>query len=428
MPKIDLTTRFINTPLLLSLESADSIRMQAPASLQIEDHTAEADAKMFDMAFGDKAGKPYRMAGNVAIIPISGTLLHRVSWSGWGITGYDYVRSMFDLALADPDVAGIVFDVNSGGGEVAGAFDLADHIYSNRDTKPSMSIVDEHAYSAAYLLGSAAGQMSVPQTGGAGSIGVVTMHADMSKMLDKFGIDITFIHAGKHKVDGNPYEPLSADVRKRIQARIDDSYNLFVDAVSRQRGLSAGDVKATEAQTFSAQEALDLGLVDAVASPIEAMTAFVAELNGGTKETVMAQHQKATPSAGQQGASASGEATFTQADLDNARAEGFNDGSKAERERHAAVLASEHYKGRETLAVKMLGNAHLSADEVNEMLSATPVVDKQASAGSHFEQAMSDTPNPNVGADMQDQGGEEDVGARMLRHYQGATGMTIDQQ
>lgn len=420
---LDLRARMLNAPLMMSQQHAEALAALAPESFLIDAEPSNADEMMFDWNFTEARSKPYKMNGKVAVIPITGTLLNRFNWSYSGATGYDYIRAVFDMALADDDVQGIVFDVHSGGGQVDGCFELADHIYANRGVKPSMAIVNSHAYSAAYMLASSAGKMSVPTTGGAGSVGVVTMHTDMSQMLSDIGIKITFIHAGAHKVDGNPYEALPESVRARIQAEIDESYGMFVNAVARNRNLSSEAVRGTEARCLSAKESLSLGMVDAVASPQEALSAFVADLNGETKGTVMANENKATQSAGQAANASGEEKLFTQADLDAAKAEGVKEGRTQERERFSAVIDNEAFAGRESLAKKMLANPSLSADEINEMLSeAQTVVPAQTQASNAFESAMETTGNPEVGAESQENPEGENA---LLRDYALAAGLKV---
>src|SRR5690625_5958075 len=135
-------------------------------------------------------------------------------------TGNTYIRKAFERGMADPDVARIAIVINSGGGEVAGNFDLVDTIRGYRGQKPIEAFVDEHAYSAAFSLESAADRIHVPRTGGVGSVGVVTAHIDVSEALQKQGVKFEFIHAGKHKVEGNSYEPLSAEARNQMQTQI----------------------------------------------------------------------------------------------------------------------------------------------------------------------------------------------------------------
>lgn len=427
---IDLRTQLVNTPLLMTQESAESFAALAPESFMIEDHSMSEGDGMNTFVSSGQDHKLYKMADDTAIIPIQGTLLHRVNWSGWGITGYGYIQAAFDMALADPDVRLIVFDVRSGGGEVNGVFELAEHIYKHRSDKPSLAILDSHAYSAAYLLASAAGSMTIPKTGGAGSIGVVTMHMDHSKAMEQWGVKITFIHAGKHKVDGNPYEALPADVRDRIQARVDDSYNLFVNAVSDHRGMTTEKVKATEAQTFSATEALELGLVDAIASPNEAFASFVADQYGNSQgETFMNNSQNASDAgSGSDQANKDDEIMFTQYQLNAAKTEGVT----TERARFASVLANEHYAGREDLAQEMLSSTDLSAEQINQMLSkASPVVNAEVvdSKGSDaFASAMGDSKNPEVGADAEQQSADSDgeAATSMLANYTAATGQKLN--
>lgn len=416
MSQIDLRQHLCDVPLLMCPESLRALMNSQ--QFQVPDMTLDAERAMFGYEFGDRdrQQKPYRMVEGAAIIPITGALLHRVGFSGWGITGYNYIRKMFDTALADPDVKGIVFDVNSGGGQVDGAFDLADHIYANRGKKPSTAIVDSHAYSAAYLLASSAGSISVPNTGGTGSIGVVTMHVDWSKALSDYGMAITFIHAGKHKVDGNPYQSLPGDVKDRIQSRIDGTYDLFVAAVARNRGMTDKAVRKTEALTFSAEDSVQLGLADSVSSPDEALSKFIGLIRSVKQEGSMSATNQ-NPVVGQQ-ATTQGE-TFTKADLEQAKAEGYEQGVAAERKRFVDVLDSEHFADHAKTAKLMLSNGKLSAEEINNMLASLPKVVQSASNA--FATAMDVTGNPDVGADAPADK-QEDSTKRILGNYVVASG------
>src|SRR5690625_6800315 len=98
--------------------------------------------------------------------------------------------------MADPDVARIAMVINSGGGEVAGNFDLVDTIRGYRGQKPIEAFVDAHAYSAALSLASAADRIHVPRTGRVGSVGVVTAHIDVSEALQKQGATLEVSDGG----------------------------------------------------------------------------------------------------------------------------------------------------------------------------------------------------------------------------------------
>ncbi|NEJ83591.1 S49 family peptidase, partial [Rhizobium leguminosarum] len=151
--------------------------------------------------------RPYIVKNGILMIPVKGVLLFGVGYAiGDYATGYVYIAKALERGLADPQVKGIAFIIDSPGGHVAGNFDLADKIFNARGQKPIHAFAAENAYSAAYSIASACKTVTVARTGGLGSIGVVTVHLDASKAIDGAGLKVTFIHYGKHKVDGNAYE------------------------------------------------------------------------------------------------------------------------------------------------------------------------------------------------------------------------------
>jgi signal peptide peptidase SppA len=220
----------------------------------------------------------------VAVIEVSGVLVHRGAWIGQssGQTSYEGIAAQLAAAASDPAVRGIALEIDSFGGEVAGVFDLADAIRAARSAKPVWAFVAEHAFSAGYALASQADRIILPRTGAVGSIGVVVMHADLSGQLSDTGVTVTLIHSGAHKVDGNPYAPLPDPVRARIQGEIDAIRSLFAETVAAGRGrsLTAEAALATEAECLRGAEAVAAGLADEVSDPASAFAAFAAAVNG----------------------------------------------------------------------------------------------------------------------------------------------------
>lgn len=293
-----LAQRLFNRPLLITPDKAeliiaalmgrlgimrlDVIERNGVRSLSGDKLAAVAEAYMAEAEdYDDRVyRRGYEIREGVAIIQVEGTLVNRLGtlrpYSG--MTGYDGLRTCFLNALEDREVKGIVFDMNSPGGEVSGCFDLVDTIAAAAGTKPVWAILDDMACSACQALASACDRTVLPRTGYAGSVGVVTMHVDWSSALKADGIAVTLIFAGAHKVDGNPYEPLPVSVRRDIQAEIDKVYQLFVGTVAKYRGLSAEKVRAMEARVFMGQDAVSAGLADAVQAPDEAFADLVASL------------------------------------------------------------------------------------------------------------------------------------------------------
>ena len=274
-----LSDRLLNTPLLIHPAKAEVIlgalsgRIGFEAGLfNVEEGAEGPVASRFvgSTRRGDGSASIARTADGVAIIPILDTLVNRGAWldSRSGLTSYEGIAAQLRAAGQDPDVRSVLLDISSPGGEAAGMAGLADLIRSVRQTKPITAFVNDMAASAAYGIASAASEIVISPTSIVGSIGVVMLHADRSGELAAQGVKPTLIFAGSHKVDGNPFEPLSDAVRADLQASVDAHYRQFIDTVALGRGsrLTANMARATEARTFIGLEAIALGLADRVAS------------------------------------------------------------------------------------------------------------------------------------------------------------------
>jgi signal peptide peptidase SppA len=216
----------------------------------------------------------------IALVPILGPLAKRGSFldSLFGFGNYEDVQARFDAAVTDPSIDAILLEIDSPGGEAAGAFDLADKIYAARGSKPVWAIANDSAFSAAYAIGSAADKLFLTRTGGVGSIGVLAAHVDQSGYDEKQGVKVTTLFAGTRKNDFNAHEPLSEDAAGFLQAEVNRLYGLFVDTVSRNRSISADTVRATEAGLFFGDDAVKAGLADGVGTFESAVQSLAATL------------------------------------------------------------------------------------------------------------------------------------------------------
>lgn len=280
-----LAQRLFNVPLAIQPAKAEVV-MAALADrfglAKLFRPTGEAVVLANVDTTGDEAAqyRPYEVVEGVAIIPIQGTLVQKLGTMRpySGMTGYDGIRANLSMALSDASVKAIMLDIDSPGGEVAGCFDLTDAIYRARGSKPIWAVLSESAYSAAYAIASACDRITVPRTGGTGSVGVICMHVDFSEALSTAGVAVTLIHYGARKADGSPYRPLADKTLERFQADVDAMGELFVETVARNRGLPAAKVRATEAGTFLGARGVKVGFADAVMAPDEAFRSLLAEL------------------------------------------------------------------------------------------------------------------------------------------------------
>lgn len=268
-PLPHLATRIFDTPLLIAPQKLEVILAALAPRLGIE-----APSFTAAVSVEKAARKPYEVTPDgIAIIPVEGTLVHKTR----GIDALSGLRSYVDIqqeiedAATDPTIKGILLEIDSPGGEVAGAFDVADTVYSARAMKPLVAVANNDAFSAAYLLASAAQRLYVSRTSGVGSVGVIVSHLDVSGNDEKMGYRYTIVSAGARKADFNPHAPLSEEAKGVLEGEIARTYGLLVNTVARNRGLPEAAVRGTEAGLYFGSDALNVKFADCLGTRQDAL-------------------------------------------------------------------------------------------------------------------------------------------------------------
>lgn len=279
MPElVRLASLIFNQPHLITPEAADAI-LQA-----LDGRIGEIGASRF-------AGTPvvnregrwqgYNVTSRgAAIVPVIGELTNRGAYLGAssGLVSYEGLRQQLRNAASDPNVRGIVLDIDSPGGMASGMNETADLVRAIAQEKPVIAVANSLVASAAYGIASGATKIVATQSSQLGSIGVIYIHADRSQELAKRGIKVTIIHAGAHKADGNSFMPLPESVRADIQARVDKVYSAFIATVLAGRPqLTERQVRDTEARVYMGSDAVEAGLADEVGT----FDGAVAEVEAG---------------------------------------------------------------------------------------------------------------------------------------------------
>jgi capsid assembly protease len=276
-----VTSRLLNTPLLLrpakcEIVVAALMDQLGIAKLNTIDGVSLGVVELRQQANDAMEGERretrfYDVVDGVAIIPVQGSLMQRVGGLDpySGAVGYNQIDRKMIEANHDPNVRAILLDIDSPGGEVAGCFDLARKIASmsrRNGGKPIIGAANEQACSAGYALISACDEIYMPETGMVGSIGVWTLLADLTRALDKGGIEITMIRAGDRKARGGPYERADKETFKKLQDWVEETRQQFATLVADNRKLSTAAVLAQEGDWFTGDDALTRGLVDGIGS------------------------------------------------------------------------------------------------------------------------------------------------------------------
>lgn len=241
------------------------------------------------------APNPYAASKEIAVIQVLGPIFPRANLmtSISGATSISKLQAQFRAAMEDPNVGGIILNVDSPGGEVTGVSEFAQMLFEARGKKPVTAYVPGMAASAAYWLASAAEEIVAADTAEAGSIGVVAAYSDDKEAQKKRGITT-------HEIVSSQSPNKRPDVstpegRKQIQTVVDDLASIFVSTVARNRGVTEDHVLENfgAGGMFVASRAVERGMVDKVGTFESVVKSFEAKMkaqedqlfNGGFMNT-----------------------------------------------------------------------------------------------------------------------------------------------
>jgi signal peptide peptidase SppA len=201
---------------------------------------------------------------------------------------YRNVQEALLQAKDDSQVSAVLLDIDSAGGTSEALQETAVLVRETAKVKPVYAYTQTKMLSAAYWLASQATKVLASPASIVGSIGVVAMHYDMSKKMEKEGIQVTVLRSAESKAVPNIYEPLSEEAREKLQQIVNNLHEKFVEAIKTARNLSNED-KWANGKAFSAQEALELGLVDELVLPFELKSYISKQNNANPMDNIIEQ-------------------------------------------------------------------------------------------------------------------------------------------
>lgn len=296
--------------------------------------------------------EPFQRDGNVAIIPVVGTLVKANSLFSCDATYADLKQSISAAAKAK-GIDAIILDGDTPGGTVAGVQETGDFLAKVNQKKPLYGWVDDLAASAGYWLLSQTRMIGAHQAADIGSIGVLTVHYDRSAKDQKSGIKRTILAVGDMKAAGNDTEPLDESTRAYIMDRLEQTYGLFIGAVTKGRPqLSADAIRSMQSRVYKATQAREMGLIDHVMGRDEYIDVVKKQTRGaaifpvkGAKAMTLAELRAEHPDLVSQIEAAAREGMITSAAHDaaivTARSEATTEARTAALALHSAVFGED---------------------------------------------------------------------------------------
>ena len=171
-------------------------------------------------------------------------------------------------ARQDDEVAAILFEVDSPGGEVTAADEIHRELTLFKESRADRRIVvlvHDLAASGGYYVSVPADRIIAQPTALIGSIGVILQTLNVQGLSEKIGVTDTTIKSGKNKDLLNPFHAVDPEQIALLQESIDATFARFVDLVAEGRSLKKKDVlPLADGRIFTADQALKLKLIDGI--------------------------------------------------------------------------------------------------------------------------------------------------------------------
>ncbi len=181
-----------------------------------------------------------------------------------GENGAEAIISRLDLLSNSSNVKAIVIRINSPGGTVGATEEIYQKILKIRKKNiPIIASVGEIAASGGYYAAAACNEIMANHGSITGSIGVIAVSPNVSKLFKKLGIDMNVIKSGKHKDIFSSHRDMTKKEKFLIQEMIDSSYKKFLKDVAFGRSMNQSDIEPyADGRVFNGSKALKLKLID----------------------------------------------------------------------------------------------------------------------------------------------------------------------
>ena len=216
----------------------------------------------------------------IAVIYVQG-IITRGNVDSWGIRfGYqhDWLLSELDRIIADSNNRGLILYIDSPGGGVyeSDALYLKLVEFRERTGRPIYAAMSSMGASGAYYVATVADRIYANRNNWTGSIGVtIGTLIDASEFLENHGIRTATIVSGEHKAIGNLFDPLSEEQINILQTLVDEAHDQFVNIIAYERNMSIDTVRRlADGRIYTANQALELGLIDAIGTFDDALASM----------------------------------------------------------------------------------------------------------------------------------------------------------
>ncbi|MBI4872834.1 MAG: signal peptide peptidase SppA [Candidatus Riflebacteria bacterium] len=276
--------------LLTSLLVLSATSLRAQGFFELLNPNAPKKSVSEEFYAGDPLAKP-----KVALLAIEGLILSQKMPIGGMTDLVETLRVQLAHAAKDPDLKGVLVEIDSPGGGITASEILYKALADFRGKgKHVVALMEDMAASGGYFVSLPAERILAHPTTITGSIGVLVKSVNVEGLYQKLGLKDTTLKSSATPLKDmlSSTRPMTEEERKVMQSLLDQMYDRFVDLVASHRKLTPEQArKLADGRVYSAREAKDLGLIDAIGFREDAL-AELYKLCGLAKEPKIVKYRK----------------------------------------------------------------------------------------------------------------------------------------
>lgn len=173
-------------------------------------------------------------------------------------------------AFNDSGTRALILNINSPGGSPVHSGEVYDELVRLRAKHPDtpvFAVIRDMGASGAYYIAAGADEIYANRASLVGSIGVVSAGFGLGGLIEKLGVERRVFTSGDNKAFLDPFTEMSAKQAEFWQSVLSQTHQQFIKAVKDGRGdRLAGDPEIFSGLVWSGEQAVDLGLIDGLAS------------------------------------------------------------------------------------------------------------------------------------------------------------------
>lgn len=270
----------------LSFAQVRAAAKQGPFLAEQAKNVGFVDALAFDDEIDDALGKllgrgtslqrddrvapaPERLAPqpSIALIYVNGDMTdgrsRRVPFLGMESVGSYTIAESLQVARDSPLIKAVVLRVETPGGSSMAADVIWRQVVLTAKVKPVIVSMGSYAASGGYYISAPGTRVFANPSSITGSIGVFYGKADISRLLDRIGIDVEVYKTAEGADADAFYRPYTSGERAQLERQLQQFYDLFLQRVAEGRKLDKSAVDAVgQGRVWTGEQAKDKGLVD----------------------------------------------------------------------------------------------------------------------------------------------------------------------